>query len=327
MALSLLRRRLAVYFAYLPHFSLAFVLLLCTQFHLPFYLSRLLPNSFALLLCTFAFALSLPVSVAASSLGVVPANHPSSVHPADLPPTHSDVAWCVWLLTAACSIFRCDVILLAFPYLFMLLWTRRISFWRLVAHGVLSSIVCVAATVLIDSYFWQRWLWPEGEVAWFNAPVAGHDQSARWGISPVHWYFTSAIPRALFPGSLLIFLPVGLFVQVRASFQSATLVSGQSTPMTPVASVHRACLDGRTMSLVRCQVIRNCVCVEPTPPHAHSHAHMHTHTHTHTHTLSLSLSHTQTLIHTRTRIRTQLQAHTSTQTQIDRLTDRYDTED
>lgn len=69
-----------------------------------------------------------------------------------------------------------------------------------------------AVTVCVDSWFWRRWLWPEGEVFWFNTVL---NQAHRWGTMPWHWYFTSALPRSLLGAALL--LPVGLCTRVRVA--------------------------------------------------------------------------------------------------------------
>ena len=180
LALRRLKRAVARQFG--RQEATCFVAVVCTQFHLLFYLGRPLPNTFALALCTAALA-----------EGV-------------------DRRWrrAVPLLVGAAVVFRCDVVLLLGP---LALWAwavdRDVTLGQLVRWGAGAGLASLAATVAADSLFWGRWLWPEGEVFFYNAPVAGLDRSSDWGTQPLLWYFSTALPKALLGALLLV--PAGLF--------------------------------------------------------------------------------------------------------------------
>ena len=53
------------------------------------------------------------------------------------------------------------------------------------------SMFLPALTILVDSFFWQRWLWPEGEVLWFNTIL---NKSSQWGVS-FYWCIWIIWPR------------------------------------------------------------------------------------------------------------------------------------
>ncbi|KAG5190839.1 Dolichyl-P-Man:Man(7)GlcNAc(2)-PP-dolichyl-alpha-1,6-mannosyltransferase, family GT22 [Tribonema minus] len=147
------------------------------QFHLPYYMSRTLPN--ALALCVVLVALGQWLrGRSLRALG---------------------------LLTAATALFRCDVLLLLGPLALQELLARRVTFSAGVRTGMLAGALTLLLTVPVDSYFWQRWLWPEGEVFWFNTV---RNKSSEWGTSPWHWYFTSALPRTAAATAFLV--PVGI---------------------------------------------------------------------------------------------------------------------
>ncbi|OAE32668.1 hypothetical protein AXG93_632s1180 [Marchantia polymorpha subsp. ruderalis] len=126
----------------------------------------------------------------------------------------------------AAAVFRCDMILLLAPVGATLLLARSISFWNAVKCCAITAILSIGLSVAVDSIFWQRRVWPEFEVLWFNSVL---NRSSEWGrfrsmaspfelnvktslayqkTSPFHWYFTSALPRAMMAGLPLALLGV-----------------------------------------------------------------------------------------------------------------------
>ncbi|CAF1014640.1 unnamed protein product [Adineta ricciae] len=151
-----------------------------TQFHFLFYATRTLPNIFALVIVLHSFAFWL-------------AGRGKSL---------------VWTSAFAILIFRSElVVLLGLILLQEVFIRRRLTFTKTLVNGLFASVLAIGLSVIVDSYFWQRRLWPEGEVLYFNTIL---NKSSHWGTFPFLWYFYSVLPRAL--GASLILLPLGLII-------------------------------------------------------------------------------------------------------------------
>ena len=160
-----------------------FFLMVASQFHTVYYATRFLPNTFATIGVNIAFFFYYcnQHSRAFFVLGVVSA------------------------------VFRSDVLVLIAPLsLISVFWEKHISLQRGMVVGALSLFSSLAVTVPLDSYLWGRLLWPEGNVFLYNT---FQNESQKWGVLPFHWYFTTAIPKAL-----LCQVPILLVAVVKSHF-------------------------------------------------------------------------------------------------------------
>ena len=126
------------------------------QFHIPFYISRSLPNTFALFFTNMA-------------LGCILRLH---------------YKYAIALLTASAVIFRSDTLVFAAPFVLSMLIRKNVTFSGFLLTGVSTAIPCICCSVAVDSLFWRRLLWPEALVFLFNTV---ENKSAEWGTSPWHW--------------------------------------------------------------------------------------------------------------------------------------------
>ena len=112
------------------------------------------------------------------------------------------------LFVFAAVVFRAEVALLLATSALYLLVAPQTSLNRLIPPFITSFIAALALSVPVDSYFWQKPLWPELWGFYYNV---FQGQSSNWGVSPWHYYFTSALPRLLVnPLIPLVMIPLAL---------------------------------------------------------------------------------------------------------------------
>lgn len=149
-----------------------YLLITASQFHIPFYSSRLLPNTFALILVTHAYAEWFRGQYRLTAM----------------------------YLVFTTAIFRCDMLLLLFTVGLSMLIQRQLTVIQALTIGVGTGLFSLAATVPLDSLLWGRFIWPEFEVWWFNTV---DNRSSEWGKMIWHWYFSKALPKGLLLTALL----------------------------------------------------------------------------------------------------------------------------
>lgn len=178
-----------------------YAVLQATQFHVLFYASRTLPNMFAFGITTLAFS---------QLVG----------NPKTLRVGRCKLA--IGLLTFATAIFRSELAILLSTTTAYLFLVRRLGVESILEAFLLSFVFSLITSIPIDSYFWQKALWPELSAFVFNVLQGS---SSEWGVSPWHYYFTNALPK-LFTNPLVLGLgiPVSLYAPAtRAQAQTFIL--------------------------------------------------------------------------------------------------------
>ena len=108
----------------------------------------------------------------------------------------------------AAAIFRSEVALLLGTSILYLLLVPTTSLQLVIPPFIISFAISLLVSIPLDSYFWQKPLWPELWGFYYNA-IQG--SSSDWGVSPWYYYFVSALPRLLLnPMTFLVLLPLSL---------------------------------------------------------------------------------------------------------------------
>ena len=115
-----------------PPSAAACMVFSAVQFHLPFYMSRPLPNVFALGLVLVGLAHWLEGSLKTMIRWFVP----------------------------AILIFRAELLVLLGPLMLGELLRQRITFYHMLLWGITAGLASIAVTVAVDSVLWGRPIWP-----------------------------------------------------------------------------------------------------------------------------------------------------------------------
>ncbi|ETN78213.1 plasmid Maintenance Protein [Necator americanus] len=169
-------------------------IIVASQFHMLFYASRPLPNTFAFILVLTVFQRCLENRY------------------------ESAVRWA----TTAVVLFRCELVLLFAPIFLPVILRGRLPLFGwdgALAIGIKTAAKVLAVTIPVDSLFWGRIIYPEFEVAVFNIlENRSHEYGVEmfinacfivvFQVSPFLWYFYSSLPRGLLASLPLAILGV-----------------------------------------------------------------------------------------------------------------------
>lgn len=172
-----------------------FWFLMLIQFHLPYYLSRTLPNFLAFPLVNLALTYVFEIQY----------------------------SYALGILTFTAITLRSEVALFAASLALVLVAARRISVAKVIKSTFIGFVIGGILSAAVDSYFWQKPLMlPELEGFFYNV-VEG--KSVNWGVSPYSEYFEVEIPKVLNFGGPLVWVFVLLgFVKDRSPFHTMRIL-------------------------------------------------------------------------------------------------------
>ena len=163
--------------------GVVFIVVTALQFHLPFYASRTLPNTFALASASMAHAewldgrrpyrtiLLLAFTVVSSLSHQLPRFAESLCHLQYLRDLVAVPRRRQTIKRPLCGlqvVMRCDLLPWAGIVGLHMVATKQIAIVPGILIGLAAASASLLLSVSVDSIFWGRWLWPEGEVLWFN---------------------------------------------------------------------------------------------------------------------------------------------------------------
>jgi alpha-1,6-mannosyltransferase len=133
--------------------ELLFNLVSISQFHLLFYATRPLPNTFALVGVTWVWARLLEIEPVSATTATAAAAKRHGV--TDMLYSSPYTAPIVMLVVIT-VVVRCDSVVLLGAISLALLLQRLVSFRLLFGIGLTVGPAALASTVLVDSFMWQR---------------------------------------------------------------------------------------------------------------------------------------------------------------------------
>ncbi|KAJ3344768.1 hypothetical protein HDU83_004762 [Entophlyctis luteolus] len=259
--------------------GIMFAVICYCQFHLVFWGSRFIANTFGMILANYAVACWINSWPSVQELDESrEKKDPSISRKPDVPFSEwtmddffGDATGIIAFLIFGAIVFRLELFALLAPILVSEVFiTKRINWIFAFVVCVLAAVISVSATVVVDSIMWRRHgLWPELEVFRFNV-LEG--RSKEYGTSPWHAYITELLPRIAPIASPIAAIGAAALPSVRAMltpaafFVAAMSVIGHKEwrfvmPVLPLVNLAAAVTATRVLSARRIRAIAAIVAI------------------------------------------------------------------